>query len=57
MLPLAANPGAAREFLPLLPAVATQIVPEVASRLFSRITARALREVFVAEPAKLPTAY
>lgn len=39
------------EISPFLPAVATQIVPELASRLSSRLAARAIRDVFGAVPA------
>ncbi len=47
MLGPGADPAALRELLPFLPAVATQMVPEVSRKLLSRITARLLREVFV----------
>ena len=40
------NPSAARELLPYVPGLATQVVPELLRRLVSRITARALRELF-----------
>lgn len=43
----AEGPAALAELLPLLPGVATQMAPEIARKLFSRISARALREVFV----------
>lgn len=36
-----------RELGPLLPGVALQVVPEVATRLSSRVTARLLREMFL----------
>ena len=35
------------ELAPLLPEVATSVVPELSRRLASRITARLLRELFV----------
>ncbi len=37
----------AGELLPVLPAVATEIVPQLVGRLASRVAARAVREVFV----------
>ncbi|EFJ41361.1 hypothetical protein VOLCADRAFT_40547, partial [Volvox carteri f. nagariensis] len=37
----------AGELLPVLPAVATEVVPQVVSRLASRVAARTVREVFV----------
>lgn len=37
----------AGELLPVLPAVATEIVPQLIGRLASRVAARAVREVFV----------
>ena len=40
------NTQAFNEISPLLPAVATQIVPELTRRLSSRIAARAIRDVF-----------
>ncbi|KAL2632941.1 hypothetical protein R1flu_004420 [Riccia fluitans] len=36
-----------RELVPVLPSVATQLVPEIANRLASRILARTLREIAV----------
>ena len=36
-----------RELLPYLPGLATEVLPEFARKLFSRIAARTLREVFV----------
>lgn len=47
MGPAGVDPTALRELLPFLPAVATQMVPEVSRKLLSRITARLLREVFI----------
>lgn len=41
------SPTALRDVLPFLPAVATEMVPEVSRKLLSRITARLLREVFM----------
>lgn len=41
------DPTVIRDLLPFLPSVATQILPELSSRLFSRITARFVREVFI----------
>jgi aarF domain-containing kinase len=41
------DPAMVRDLLPFLPSVATQILPELSSRLFSRITARFVREVFI----------
>ena len=41
------DPTMVRDLLPFLPSVATQILPELSSRLFSRITARFVREVFI----------
>ncbi|CAK9230427.1 unnamed protein product [Sphagnum jensenii] len=35
-----------RELLPVLPTVATQLLPEIVNRLTSRVMARALREIF-----------
>jgi len=40
------NARAFNEISPLLPAVATEIVPELARRLSSRVAARAIRDVF-----------
>ena len=40
------NTRAFNEISPLLPAVATEIVPELVQRLSSRVTARAIRDVF-----------
>lgn len=40
------SPGA-RDLLPYLPGVATEILPEFSRKLFSRIAARILRDVFV----------
>lgn len=45
--PAGLDPSALRDLLPFLPAVATQMVPEVTRKLLSRISARLLREVFV----------
>ena len=36
-----------QELAPLLPEVATQVVPELSRRLAGRITARLIREIFV----------
>lgn len=36
-----------QELLPVLPSVATQLVPEIANRLVSRIVARTLRELAI----------
>jgi aarF domain-containing kinase len=38
---------AGRELLPYLPGVATEVLPEFTRKLFSRVAARTLREVFV----------
>lgn len=38
---------AARELVPYLPSVATEVLPEFSRKLFSRVAARTLREVFV----------
>ena len=37
----------AQELAPLLPGVATQVLPELSRRLAGRITARLIRELFV----------
>lgn len=42
-----ADPRAVAELLPLLPGVALQMGPEITRKLISRVTARALRELFV----------
>jgi aarF domain-containing kinase len=48
----AADPARAiRELGPLLPAVATEVLPELVRRLNSRIAARTIREVFAEEGA------
>lgn len=36
-----------RELLPFLPAVATEMVPQLTERLISRILARTIRELYV----------
>ncbi len=36
-----------QELAPLLPGVATQVLPELSRRLAGRITARLIRELFV----------
>lgn len=36
-----------QEMAPFLPAVATQLLPSISERLLSRITARAVRELYV----------
>jgi aarF domain-containing kinase len=41
------NPATARELLPFLPGVATEILPELTRKLFSRLAARTVRELFV----------
>jgi aarF domain-containing kinase len=38
---------AARDLLPYMPNVAAEILPEFSRRLFSRISARILRNIFV----------
>jgi aarF domain-containing kinase len=35
-----------RELLPVLPTVATHLLPEIVNRLTSRVMARTLREIF-----------
>ena len=48
----AADPARAiRELGPLLPAVATEVLPELVRRLNSRVAARTIREVFAEEGA------
>ena len=43
---------ALQELGPLLPAVATEVLPELLTRLYSRVTARAIRDVYAdIEPA------
>lgn len=44
------DPQVMREMLPFLPNVATEIAPEVLRRLASRLSARAVRELFVSSP-------
>jgi len=44
------DPQVMREMLPFLPNVATEIAPEVLKRLASRLSARAVRELFVSSP-------
>ena len=44
------DPQVMREMLPFLPNVATEIAPEVLRRLASRLSARAVRELFVSAP-------
>lgn len=41
------DPRALQELAPLLPGVATQVLPELSRRLAGRITARLIRELFV----------
>lgn len=57
---IGADPARAiRELGPLLPAVATEVLPELVRRLNSRIAARTIREVFAEEggaPAPAPAA-
>jgi aarF domain-containing kinase len=43
------DPATAAELLPYLPGVATEVLPELTRKLFGRITARVLRDVFVQE--------
>lgn len=43
------DPRALAELAPLLPGVATQVVPELARRLAGRLAARLLRELYVPE--------
>ena len=53
--PVGADPArAVRELGPLLPAVATEVLPELVRRLNSRIAARTIREVFVEEGESVP---
>ena len=48
--PVGADPArAVRELGPLLPAVATEVLPELVRRLNSRVAARTIREVFAEE--------
>lgn len=44
------DPRVTREMLPYLPNVATEIAPELLKRLASRLSARAVRELFVSSP-------
>ncbi|KAL0029176.1 hypothetical protein WJX79_000719 [Trebouxia sp. C0005] len=44
------DPRVVREITPFLPNVATEIAPEVFKRLASRLSARAVRELFVSSP-------
>ena len=44
------DPRVIREMLPFLPNVATEIAPELFKRLASRLSARAVRELFVSSP-------
>jgi len=44
------DPTVVREITPFLPSVATEIAPEVFKRLASRLSARAVRELFVSSP-------
>lgn len=44
------DPRVMQEMLPFLPNVATEIAPEVLRRLASRLSARAVRELFVSAP-------
>lgn len=44
------DPRVMREITPFLPNVATEIAPEVFKRLASRLSARAVRELFVTSP-------
>jgi aarF domain-containing kinase len=44
------DPRVMREITPFLPNVATEIAPEVFKRLASRLSARAVRELFVSSP-------
>ena len=43
----ASVPALAAELGPYLPAVATELLPTVTYRLFSRIAARAMRELYI----------
>lgn len=43
----AAAPRLMQDLLPFLPAVATEVLPQLTQRLASRITARALRELYI----------
>ena len=53
--PVGADPArAVRELGPLLPAVATEVLPELVRRLNSRIAARTIREVFAEEGESVP---
>ena len=45
-----------RELGPLLPAVATEVLPELISRLNSRVAARTIREVFGDQLTSTPLA-
>ena len=42
-----ASPDVARELLPFLPNVATELAPDVGRRLLNRLSARIVRELFV----------
>lgn len=43
----ASAPRLAQDLLPFLPAVATEVLPQLTQRLASRIAARALRELYI----------
>jgi aarF domain-containing kinase len=45
--------SAIRELGPLLPAVATEVLPELVARLNSRLAARTIREVFAEDAAPI----
>ena len=40
-------PRLLQELLPFLPAVATEVLPQLSQRLVSRVAARALRELYI----------
>lgn len=43
----AAAPKLLQELMPFLPAVATEVLPQLTQRLVSRIAARAVRELYI----------
>jgi hypothetical protein len=40
------SPGVMAELLPVLPTVATEVMPQLTSALISRISARVVRELY-----------
>lgn len=43
----ASDPGVLAELLPVLPTVASEMLPELSRRLLSRVSARLVRELYV----------